>query len=337
MDWRIHHQYTVAPSPQDDICWTKFHGDDSDAVELEDSDTVDPIKAYVIFKQPYNMDTAWVSDGSEMFVTETILSKTPKRTLVAGDDDVLQLDDRPMLESMDVGYRGMSGAIAVNENGKFVGMFVKRGNLISSKLPRMVTAEDTSAKYEDTSAKYEDTSAKYEDKVEDTVESMGFETIPPALPSSWIEQLLFPSRSAHIARMDAHFRHLNDQFNAQFRHFYAQLRNHTDIVLKKEDLSLISPEWTPSFVTSTTSFGILLISYSRRRIFCPSSVWNSTIAVDYFCHQQTFYPLTTRSPFQLRPSLAQRRQMYLACSCNFKGNNKTCFLQIFKCLLKKQL
>ena len=73
MDWRIRHQYTVAPSPQDDICWTKFHGDDSDALELEDSDIVDPMKAYVIFKQPYNMDTAWISDGSEMFVTETIL------------------------------------------------------------------------------------------------------------------------------------------------------------------------------------------------------------------------------------------------------------------------
>ena len=130
---------------------------------------------------------------------------------------------------MDVGYRGMSGAIAVNENGKFVGMFVKRGKLISSKSPRMVTAEDTSAKYEDT--------------VDDTVESMSFETIPPALPPSWIEQLLFPSRSAHIARMDAHFRHINDQFNDQFRHLNdqfrhlnAQLQNLTDIVLTKEDI-----------------------------------------------------------------------------------------------------
>ena len=225
MDWRIRHQYTVAPSPQDDICWAKFHGDDSDALELEDSDIVDPMKAYVIFRQPYDMNAVWVSNESEMGVTEAILYKTPKRTLIAGDGDDPQLDDRPMLESMDVGFRGMSGAVAVNEKGKCVGMFVKRGKLISLKPPRKVTAEDTSAKYEDT--------------VEDTVESMGFEPVPPAVQSSWIERLLFPSRSADIARMDAQFRQVDAQFrqvNAQFRQINAQFQNLNDIVLKKEDL-----------------------------------------------------------------------------------------------------
>ena len=82
-----------------------------------------------------------------------------------------------MLESMDVGFRGMSGAVAVNENGKCVGMFVKRGKLISLKPPRMVTAEGTSAM-----------------KYEDTEETMGFATaVPAASQSSWFEQLLFPS------------------------------------------------------------------------------------------------------------------------------------------------
>ena len=74
-----------------------------------------------------------------------------------------------MLESMDVGFRGMSGAVAVNENGKCVGMFVKRGKLISLKPPRMVTAEGTSAM-----------------KYEDTEETMGFATaVPAASQSSW--------------------------------------------------------------------------------------------------------------------------------------------------------
>ena len=43
--------------------------------------------------------------------------------------------------------------------------------------------------------------------------------------------------------MDAHFRHINDQFNDQFRHLNdqfrhlnAQLQNLTDIVLTKEDI-----------------------------------------------------------------------------------------------------
>ena len=195
MDWRIRHQYTVAPSPQNGICWAKFNGDDSDALELEDSEVVNPTKVYVIFRQPYDMDAVWVSQGSEMGVTEAILYKTPRRY-------VPDTDDRPMLESMDVGFRGMSGGVAVNEKGKCVGIFVKRGRLIQLKPPRMATVNSTSAGSEDSA-----------------------ETVPASQPS-WVEQLLFPSRAADIARTDAQLRPISDRLN-----------HLADVVLKKEDLS----------------------------------------------------------------------------------------------------
>ena len=210
-DWQIRPQYFREPSPQDDICWTKFQGDDSDALHLEESDIVDPMKACVIFRQPYDMNAVWVSPGPEMGATEVILYKSPKPSLIVGSDDIPMSDDRPMLESMDVGFRGMSGAIAVNDNGKCIGMFVKRGTLIPLKPPRKVSAEE---------------------EYEDTAKSLDFATVP-ARPSSWIEKVLYPSRSADMASINAQFRYLN----AQFRRIDAQLQNLTDVVLKKEDLS----------------------------------------------------------------------------------------------------
>ena len=94
-----------------------------------------------------------------------------------------------------------------------------RGKLISSKSHFKMTAEDTSSK--------------------DTAES-----VPAFL--LWIERMLFPSRSADMARWDAHFDRIDahfDRIDARFGHLNAQLdglgtkiQNLTDVVLTKEDL-----------------------------------------------------------------------------------------------------
>ena len=55
-----------------------------------------------------------------MGVTEAILYKRPVRD----SGDFLESCEKYMLESMDIGFRGMSGAIAVNENGRCLGMFI---------------------------------------------------------------------------------------------------------------------------------------------------------------------------------------------------------------------
>lgn len=194
MDWRIRFPYCVTRSPQDDICWARYHGDDTGALELEDSDIVDPTKAFVIFRQPYDMDAVRVSNGAELGLTVATVYKTANVAVAVDNNDVI--DNRPLLESMDVGFRGMSGAIAVNEKGNCVGMFVKRGKLIALKPPRLAESDDTAA------------------------ESVVPETVPVAEPS-WFEKVMFPS----IARMDAQFSQLN-----------AKVDRLTEVVLKKEDL-----------------------------------------------------------------------------------------------------
>lgn len=162
LDWRIRHSYSVTSCAQDDICWAKYSGDDRDALVLEDSDIIEPTKSFVVFRQPYDMDAVWVSQ-SEMGLTEAILYRSPRR-----DGDFPESDKRPLFESMDVGFRGMSGAIAVNENGRCLGMFVKRGKLIPLKVPRTAIVA----------------------------------TVPVPQPS-WLEQLLFPSLLARFDRLDA--------------------------------------------------------------------------------------------------------------------------------------
>ena len=190
LDWRIRHSYSVTACAQDDICWAKYPGDDSDALVLEDSDITEPTKSYVVFRQPYDMDAVWVSQ-SEMGLTEAILYRSPRR-----DGEFPGSDERPMLESMDIGFRGMSGAIAVNENGRCLGMFVKRGKLIPLKVPRSAI-----------------------------VTTMPAVTTMPVPQPSWLEQLLFPSLLARFDRMDARF----DQMDAQVLKLGAE-------VLKKDDL-----------------------------------------------------------------------------------------------------
>ena len=78
LDWRMRHSYSVNYCAQDDICWVKYPGDDSDTIILEDSDILGPTKSNVIFRQPYDIDAVWVS-LSEMGVTEAILYKRPVR------------------------------------------------------------------------------------------------------------------------------------------------------------------------------------------------------------------------------------------------------------------
>ena len=140
-DWRIHYSYTTNPSPQYDICWAKLDDDHPDALDLEPSLICDPTKVRVIFRQPYDMDAVWTLRGSEMGLTEAVIYRSPKYVVTAGDGNVPESGHGSLLESMDVGFRGMSGSIALDENDKCVGMFVKRGNLVPLKQPRTASTE----------------------------------------------------------------------------------------------------------------------------------------------------------------------------------------------------
>ena len=191
-DWRIHYSYTTNPSPQYDICWAKLDDDQPDALDLEHSVICDPTKVRVIFRQPYDVDAVWTLRGSEMGLTEAVLYRSPKLVVTAGDGNVPEPEYCSLLESMDVGFRGMGGAIALDGNDKCVGMFVKRGNLVPLKQPRTASTESVAAVV----------------SVDIARESAIIVTLPLS-PSSWLEQMIFPSISANMARMDANMARLD--------------------------------------------------------------------------------------------------------------------------------
>ena len=226
-DWRIHYSYTTNPSPQYDICWAKLDDDQPDALDLEHSVICDPTKVRVIFRQPYDMDAVWTLRGSEMGLTEAVIYRSPKLVVTAGDGNVPESEYCSLLESMDVGFRGMSGAIALDENDKCVGMFVKRGNLVPLKQPRTASTESVAAVVSVDIAR---------ESVIIPRESAIIATLPLS-PSSWLEQLIFPSISANMARMDANMARMDANMARMDAKTDAQFRHLNDVVLKREDLS----------------------------------------------------------------------------------------------------
>lgn len=116
-DWRIPSSYAQKPSPYSDICWAKVPSND-DVLVLDESEILEPLDVDVYFRQPYDMEGNNIGYASTIGSTKATLYRSPSDGL---------------LESVDIGFRGMSGAMAISANKKVVGMFVKRGTLIDMK------------------------------------------------------------------------------------------------------------------------------------------------------------------------------------------------------------
>lgn len=118
--WNIPFSYLVRPCPQSDICWAKLPDDDgSDALELDVIPITEPLNVDVVYRQPYHMNGTWVSE-STFGATQATVYRTPSEDLI---------------ESIDIGFKGMSGAVALSSDSKLVGLFVKRASLIQLKKP----------------------------------------------------------------------------------------------------------------------------------------------------------------------------------------------------------
>jgi hypothetical protein len=133
LNWRVGFSYISNPSPQNDICWAKIPGGDPDALDLETSEIKDPVKAQVIFRQPFNMNGEWIGSQATLGSTEAVLFPTQSHALIEGEGQFAVTLTDHLLEAIDIGFRGMSGAMAVSEAGKCLGMFVKRGSPIPFK------------------------------------------------------------------------------------------------------------------------------------------------------------------------------------------------------------
>jgi nitrate reductase NapAB chaperone NapD len=116
--WNIPYAYYENPSPMRDLCWVKLpHDHDNDSLELDNTSIDGILDVNVVFRQPYDFNGERISNpyiGS----TRATLYKTTNKKLI---------------ESLDIGFKGMSGAVAVSDETKLVGLFVKRANLIPLK------------------------------------------------------------------------------------------------------------------------------------------------------------------------------------------------------------
>ena len=134
LDWRLPEQYTNSPRPQFDFCWARLTNNENmdDFLTLREDEITEPLPVSVLFRQPFDRDGKWLGGKSVMGSTEATLYKSPSEVLL--DAKLLEnKDGENLLEAIDIGFRGMSGAVALSTDGKFSGMFVKRASLVALK------------------------------------------------------------------------------------------------------------------------------------------------------------------------------------------------------------
>ena len=74
-----------------------------------------------MLRQPFNYNRTWIERPSNLGVIETVLYDAP----AAVDSHTTQ--KHHLLEALDVGFKGMNGAVAVNRGtNQVIGMFVRR-------------------------------------------------------------------------------------------------------------------------------------------------------------------------------------------------------------------
>eukprot|EP01033_Poteriospumella_lacustris_P011003 gene11003-7827_t len=138
-DWKIPSAYMANPNPFYDLAWAELAADGSQCSKEDDNDFItlgsgvqEPTKVDVFFRQPLDHNGAWVADRSEIGQTEAILYPSPSAAqlpeLSEGDIGIGNLS-----EAVDIGFRGMSGALALLRHATgpttCEGMFIKRGSL----------------------------------------------------------------------------------------------------------------------------------------------------------------------------------------------------------------
>eukprot|EP01033_Poteriospumella_lacustris_P011005 gene11005-7828_t len=118
-DWKIPSAYMANPNPFYDLAWAELAADGSQCSKEDDNDFItlgsgvqEPTKVDVFFRQPLDHNGAWVADRSEIGQTEAILYPSPSAAqlpeLSEGDIGIGNLS-----EAVDIGFRGMSGALAL--------------------------------------------------------------------------------------------------------------------------------------------------------------------------------------------------------------------------------
>ncbi len=120
-NWCIPVNYLANFAHEDDIAWTLLPDSESNQnfLELSNDKILHPTKVEFFFHQPYNTNGILVENSSFASIN-SVVYPSPESEL---------------LEALDVGFRGMSGALALKqETAEVVGMFVGRGTALGLKM-----------------------------------------------------------------------------------------------------------------------------------------------------------------------------------------------------------
>jgi hypothetical protein len=106
LKWKIPANYITKQSFEDDFAWAEVE-DHAGRLELSETKIEDPTQASFYFNQPYDVH------GN--------MTKTP--TLGAINAMIYPSPGGRLLEAVNAGFRGMSGALAFDEDSKILGEF----------------------------------------------------------------------------------------------------------------------------------------------------------------------------------------------------------------------
>lgn len=110
-----------------DLAWAKVpeshNRDEQCFLELSDKKFNSPQPAHLFFRQPYDEQGKWLGDRSELAAKDAVVYKSPNSEL---------------LEAIDIGFRGLSGAIATEKDSdKVVGLFIRKGKAVALKTTKI--------------------------------------------------------------------------------------------------------------------------------------------------------------------------------------------------------
>lgn len=226
LDWYIPVNYLAKYAPEDDIAWTQLPDSTNDEsfFDLSDETVNYPTNVDFFFRQPYNADGVWVNN-SALASIDSVLYPSPESQL---------------LEALDVGFRGMSGAVALKHGTKQVlGLFVGKGTALGLKenaeLPEFLKASRKEKAEVQTTVKWSHLKESSVVTAEKTDPSLNLTASNSEIIN--MTQLFLQELKKVETRLEAKSDHGFEQLNRQMQHLDDKVDYLVRNALMKQDLN----------------------------------------------------------------------------------------------------
>lgn len=111
LEWNVPFEWKDSMKIQNDFAWAQMHKPTNDYFTETSMSLSDPIDGNFYFNQPFDMNG--------------VLTKAPTLGKVRGI--IYPSPNSKFLESIGIGFKGMSGAVCTDDKNNLIGMFIRRG------------------------------------------------------------------------------------------------------------------------------------------------------------------------------------------------------------------